>query len=65
MNKEVNDLVQAVKGLREAQKEYWQDRGNDLLGKLVDVAVVQVDTALEQYELSNRTFDTVGMLRES
>lgn len=42
-------LVQATRQLREAQKAYMADRGNELLGKAVGAAAVQVDQILDSF----------------
>ena len=45
-----NDLLRAAKKLRQAQRNYMADRGNQELGKAVALAATKLDEAIEAYE---------------
>ena len=45
-----DELLEAAKELREAQKNYMADRGNDALGKIVGEKAEILDSVIKQCE---------------
>lgn len=50
MESKLQILLKAAKELREAQKNYLNDRGNDILGKIVGLKAKKLDEAIELCE---------------
>lgn len=50
MNVDFLELLRAAKNLREAQKAYMADRGNDELGRMVAQRAKQLDEVIKDIE---------------
>lgn len=52
MSKRLDKILKASKELREAQKNYMKDRGNDELGKIVGEKAKELDKVIKEIEES-------------
>lgn len=46
----VNNLLSAAKALRQAQRDYMADRGNETLGRIVGIRAEELDVEIEATE---------------